>query len=606
MSRIDLGRVVRIATLALCGLVMAGGAGAATLTGVNVTSEGDVTTIRIAIDESVEFDHFTLADPSRFVLDCIGVSDVSVDAMPVGTGRAKAIQADVWKGAGDHAVTRIMVDLKGTTEAVVTEDESGLTVVLRPGGGNVWSTSPDQPEVADPANDPKDEDDEFGLTEAEEAFEFTDRVRPNYATDWNRSDEPSVTSYLIEEQASLGSRGGPRVSLDVQGADIYTVLRSISEYSGVNIVMGYDVRSQVTEPVAFHLENVAWGDALEMVLRSSHLWYREEAGIIRVDLEKNIRDEDLNRDSAQRQLEAVMPLTTRIVNVIYADAGELKISVIKSLSDRGMIEHDDRTNSLVVTDIPHRVESTVEMIQHLDSQTPQVEIVAKLIEVDARYSRDLGVFWGVSNLNGGGASGGIATGSNSVVDPAGVVKIGVVKDWGSVNAVLSALEQENKANIISNPRITTVNNRLARILVGQKIPLIVLDEAGNSITQLTTIGITLEVRPHINDNNNITLDMHPEVSDLSSQATVQGGVIINTSEADTRVMVGNGETAVIGGLIRSNEATLERGVPILKDIPILGGLFFKGTSVKKEKRELLIFVTPRIVNSFASGEVGEN
>jgi type II secretory pathway component GspD/PulD (secretin) len=110
------------------------------------------------------------------------------------------------------------------------------------------------------------------------------------------------------------------------------------------------------------------------------------------------------------------------------------------------------------------------------------------------------------------------------------------------------------------------------------------------------------VTPHINDNNRITLDLHPEVSDLSSQATVQGGVIINTSEADTRVMVRNGETAVIGGLIRSNDTSLETGVPILKDIPLLGS-FFKNTSTVKEKRELLIFVTPRIITSF-SAEAG--
>jgi type IV pilus assembly protein PilQ len=137
--------------------------------------------------------------------------------------------------------------------------------------------------------------------------------------------------------------------------------------------------------------------------------------------------------------------------------------------------------------------------------------------------------------------------------------------------------------------------------VGKKIPLIVLDEAGNAVTQLITIGITLRVTPHINDNNRITLDLHPEVSDLAAQATVQGGVIINTSEADTRVMVENGETAVIGGLIRANETTLDRGVPVLKDIPLVGGLF-KNSSNVREKRELLIFVTPRIITTLASSD----
>jgi type II secretory pathway component GspD/PulD (secretin) len=188
-------------------------------------------------------------------------------------------------------------------------------------------------------------------------------------------------------------------------------------------------------------------------------------------------------------------------------------------------------------------------------------------------------------------------GFNEIEDPGLGVRFGLVKSWGEVNATISALEKQNKVNIISNPRITTVNNREARILVGQKIPLIILDEAGNPITQLTVIGITLRVVPHINDQNRITLDLHPEVSDLASGATVQGGVIINTSEADTRVMVGNGETAVIGGLIRTNEVRTKTGVPILMNIPLVGS-FFSQTGSTKAKRELLIFVTPRIIDSF--------
>jgi type IV pilus assembly protein PilQ len=335
-----------------------------------------------------------------------------------------------------------------------------------------------------------------------------------------------------------------------------------------------------------------------MVLRSNHLWYSEENGIIRVDTEENLRKEELERTSADRLIEDVMPLTTRIVQVVYANAAELQAPIQKSLGKRGQIEVDQRTNSLVVTDIPSRVESAVQMIQHLDSQTPQVEIVAKLVDVDARYSKDLGVLWEATGIHSsGGASIEGNAGSGDVANPAGSVRFGLVKSWGAVAGVLKALEQDNKANIISNPRITTVNNREARILVGKKIPLITLDEAGNAVTQLTTIGITMRVTPHINDNNRITLDLHPEVSDLSSQATVQGGVIITTSEADTRVMVGNGETAVIGGLIRSNTTTLNRGVPFLKNLPLIGALF-RQTSEVKEKRELLIFVTPRIINSF--------
>ena len=586
MMQRELGIIKRLVVLTLLGVLAASPVAAATLTGVEVSAEGAVTKIHVTLDEPVEFDHFTLADPARFVLDCIGVTDVAAD-LPGPAGRAIEMQADVWKGAGDHAVTRLMIDLDSPASAQVEATSDGLVITLSPEEETEWLDEPDAGEVE--------------LTPAEEAFEFAQPVRPSYEHDFVRGDTETVYSFMQDEKGGLAAMGGPRVSLDVQGADIYTVLRSISEYSGRNIVMGYDVRSEVASPLSFHLEDVPWGEALETVLRSAHLWYEEENGILRVDTEENLRNERLQRGSASRQLEEVLPLTTRIVNVIYANANELKVSVEKSLSNRGIVEVDYRTNSLVITDIARRVESVAQMVQHLDSQTPQVEIVAKLVEVDARFTRDLGVFWKVGNIHENGVSTALSAGSNKVVDPTGDIRFGVVKDWGNLDLTLSAMEQDNKANIISNPRITTVNNREARILVGKKIPLIVLDEAGNSVTQLITIGITLLVNPHINDNNYITLDMHPEVSDLSSQATVQGGVIINTSEADTRVMVGNGETAVIGGLIRSNETRLERGVPVLKDIPVLGW-FFKGSSTVKEKRELLIFVTPRIISSFASNE----
>jgi type II secretory pathway component HofQ len=156
------------------------------------------------------------------------------------------------------------------------------------------------------------------------------------------------------------------------------------------------------------------------------------------------------------------------------------------------------------------------------------------------------------------------------------------------------LERTNRANIISNPRIVTADNREASILVGKEIPLIVADEAGNPITELTKIGIILRVTPHVNSDGTITMDLHPEVSELSSEATVQGGVIISMSEADTRVIVKDGETAVIGGLMNEVKSTFEKGLPILKDLPVVGSLF-KYQNKTKRKRELIIFITPRIV-----------
>jgi len=197
------------------------------------------------------------------------------------------------------------------------------------------------------------------------------------------------------------------------------------------------------------------------------------------------------------------------------------------------------------------------------------------------------------NVVGGGEH------NTPISDPANRLTFGVFKDWASIEAQLQTLEQNRKANIISNPRITTVQNREAKILVGQKIPLIVQDVAGNPVSQLQTIGIQLKVTPQLTDDKRIIMDLHPEVSDLSTQSTVQGGVIINTSEADTRVMVDDGQTAVIGGLIRTNESSVRRGVPFLMDVPLVG-LLFSSTSTTRQNRELIIFITPRLIEPVAS------
>jgi type IV pilus assembly protein PilQ len=309
-----------------------------------------------------------------------------------------------------------------------------------------------------------------------------------------------------------------------------------------------------------------------------------------------LRKEEMDRRTAERSQEELLPLETRILPVNYANSKEMARSVEKTLTKRGHIEVDDRSNSLIVTDIADRLDQVDAMVRNLDTRTPQVEIVARLVDVDVSSTRDLGIEWGVHNLDlfDAGVSENVDINAADVTNPAALARLGTIKSFASIDARLQALESQNKANIISNPRITTVNNREASVVVGKQIPLIVQDFAGNAVTQLTTIGIKLNVTPHINTGNRITMDVHPEVSDLASQATVQGGIIINTTMADTRVMVNDGETAVIGGLIRSNESTTRRGVPVLMDVPLLGNLF-RSTSTTKQKRELLIFVTPKIL-----------
>ena len=430
----------------------------------------------------------------------------------------------------------------------------------------------------------------------------------------------AVISAPVAAQSSAGSTVGlvrtstGSFSLDVDGADLRTVLRAISEFSGRNIVLGQNAKGVVRITV----KNVPWQDALKAVLRANGLDYVEDGAVIRVDDAGKLNAEKVERETANARTLELVPLETRIVKLNYANASELTTPLAATLSKRGSIQTEKRTNSLIITDLPSNLDMVAQLAGQLDSETPQIEITAKLVDVDAGMVNSIGIEWnhgiGKSEFVGDAAgqpiqlrpaispNGSAILGSRvdaGVAGPAGRINIGLFRNFGDLEASLQFLASTNKANIISNPRITTVDNREAKIIVGQKIPLIVQDVAGNPVSQLQTIGIQLRVTPHLTSEKKIIMDLHPEVSDLASGATVQGGLIINTSEADTRVMVDDGQTAVIGGLIRTNETTVIRGVPYLKDIPLLG-MLFSSKSVSKANRELIIFVTPRIVASLSA------
>ena len=532
----------RIAAL-LAGLLLAAApAFAATVKSVSMKEAGSATQVIIEADGPINFHDFTLESPDRIIVDCPGSTLAFTERTWSGRDgtSVKNVRASEM-GWGKEAGARIVVDL--TRPASYALSSVGNNLVLA-----VETQQPSSKDAATPAPAP----------------------------------EP--------ESADRGD--GRRMSLDVQSAEIQTVLRSLSEFSGKNIVASKEVKGEVT----LRLRNVPWRHALDIVLKAQGLGMVESGQTIVVSNLETLRKEALERRTAERTQEELLPLSTRILPVNYANSKEMAKSVEKTLTKRGHIEVDERSNSLIVTDIDERLDQIESMVRNLDTKTPQVEIVARLVDVDVATTRSLGIDWSVNNMDIGdaGISENIAVKAADVTNPAGTIKIGTVKGFGSIEATLQALETQNKANIISNPRITTVNNREASVVVGQQIPLIVQDFAGNAVTQLTTIGIKLNVTPHINSGNRITMDVHPEVSDLASQATVQGGIIINTTMADTRVMVNDGETAVIGGLIRSNESSTKRGVPVLMDIPLVGNLF-RSTSTTKQKRELLIFVTPKIL-----------
>ncbi|KPJ60777.1 MAG: hypothetical protein AMJ46_04720 [Latescibacteria bacterium DG_63] len=539
--------IMTMCALFLCAAPL-GGSQLCQVQKVSITDRGNVTEIAISASAPLSYKDFTLPNPPRIVIDCLdAIHAVSSPVEMISGNSVIGIRTSQWKTEPDRNITRIVIDLVAESSYSVSSTNGGLVVVV-------------------------------GKQEGEAQADASEQVG----------------------YGNLPPGAGEMVSLDVQGADINTVLRTLSEFSGRNIVANKEVEG----PVTVRLKSVHWRNALEIILTTQGLSYVEEEGIIRVATAEELREEEIAKQTAERKKEDLLPLEVRRVKIDFANVAELKQSLDKMLTRRGHIETDQRTNSLIVTDIASRIEAVESLARELDSMTPQVEITAEMVDIDVSVARELGIIWSANELDIGKQGVDENVSMNApVLDPVGTIRIGAVRDYGTLSATLQALEIQNKADIISNPRITTVDNREASILVGKEIPLIVQDEAGNPVTEMKKVGITLRVTPHINSETEITLDLHPEVSDLASQATVQGGVIINTTEADTRVIVKNGETAVIGGLIRENITSVKRGVPILQSIPLLG-YFFRSTSDTKSKRELLIFITPKIVaaESLSSAE----
>jgi type IV pilus assembly protein PilQ len=375
-----------------------------------------------------------------------------------------------------------------------------------------------------------------------------------------------------------GSAG--RISMNVEESDIRAVLRSISEFSGMNIVAGSEVKGTVT--VLLH--DVPWREALDNILKMNDFVAAEEFGIIRVSTHKDFE-----------QARKMENLRTAVYQVMYARAEQLQTVLSKLLSDRGKAQADIRANTLIVSDIPSVITSMDSIIKALDRPTAQVLIESKFVEVDMNTSREIGVNWSAGNLANpsvntrAGASAAIG-----VTNPAGSFTFGKLVNGVDVNATISTLESERKAEVLSQPSVLINDNEQAVILSGKRIPINVLDKAGNLVTQFYDVAVKLTVTPHINPDNEVLMALNPEVSDLSGEATVAGGIIILTSEVNTTLLVKDGETVVIGGVIRSKDGKLTKQVPLLHAIPLFGRLF-SYTAKTLDKTEILVFVTPHVI-----------
>jgi type IV pilus secretin PilQ/predicted competence protein len=411
---------------------------------------------------------------------------------------------------------------------------------------------------------------------------------------------------------------GEKISLDFQDADINDILRLIAEVGKVNIIAGGDVQGKITT----RMTDVPWDQALDVILKINGLAQERSGNIIRVaPLEKftNERQERLKAQITEVQAE---PLVTRIVPANYAAAKDLRPNLEKLLSKRGTMIIDARTNTMIITDTQGSLDAVLALIEKLDRPTPQVMIEARIVESSRNFLRELGVQLGLAysqitdktfpnriDVRGGvpaaGNSGGLSpptAPANFLLDLPAAVALGqggaigfsLASIGGAIlDAQLSALESSGRGKIISSPKIATLDNTEAQIQSGRKIPVATVSAEGTK-TEFVDANITLKVTPHVTPNEFIGMKITATKNEADFTQQVNGIPTITTREANTDMLVKDGDTVVIGGLYRRTIQSSRAGIPGLSSLPIIGYLFRKERQ-QDDSDELLIFLTPRII-----------
>ncbi|HYJ93382.1 MAG TPA: type IV pilus secretin PilQ, partial [Vicinamibacterales bacterium] len=408
---------------------------------------------------------------------------------------------------------------------------------------------------------------------------------------------------------------GNPVSLDFQGADLRAVLRTFSEISGLNLVI--DPTIQGTVDVA--LRDVPWDQALDIILRANKLGYVVDGTIVRVAPLTVLAEEESQRRklSDEQALAGELRVLTRSLS--YARAEDLRQLLTQTvLSQRGSIQFDQRTNTLIINDLPDRLERASGLLTTLDRPEPQVEIEARIVQTTRDFARNLGVQWGIgARASGdlgntlplsfpnqaavggrtGAASGpdGTASMVNLGVSPATSaigVALGAVNGAVNLDVALTALESTGQGRILSTPRVSTQNNVEAEITQGVQIPIQTV--ANNTVTvTFRDAALTLRVTPQITATNTVIMRISVENASPDFSRAINGIPPIDTQRALTQVLVGDGDTTVIGGIYVSREQASQDRTPGLHRIPLLGWLFQRN-EFSDESRELLIFITPKI------------
>ncbi len=447
-----------------------------------------------------------------------------------------------------------------------------------------------------------------------------------YQTDqtFTISVKPITGAELDRKRKEKFQYTGEKLSLNFQDIEVRSVLQLIADFTELNLVASDTVRGRIT----LRLQNVPWDQALDLILKTKGLDKRKVGNVMLVAPADEIAAREKLELESQKQVKELAPLRTEYLTVNYAKAKEVADLVTQSgfMSERGTITVDERTNVMLIQDTSDNIDEVRFMLEQLDIPVKQVMIEARLVIARSDAAEELGVKWGVSqytnpptsstgavvNGSAAGISDSLDNGAIEIGDSALALDLGVVSseasrialgyfdvDHGLVDLELSALESDGRADIVSTPKVLTADQQTAKIQSGTEVPYQEASSSGATSTSFKEAVLSLEVTPQITPDGRIIMDL--KVNQDSVGEIFNGVPSIDTNEIETSIIVDNGQTVVLGGVFRSEDVEAVVKTPFLGDLPVLGRLF-RRTTKSNQKAELLVFITPRIMNDVLSAQ----
>lgn len=557
-------------------------------------------TIVIEASAPITYQVRTNADTNQFIIEVAGAT------LPASLKRpyilkefdAAFAQINAYQNPGS-TTARIVIQLKsGGTEPVVQAEANSLVVI--PGSPAATMEVAVTPPGAEP------------VTEGDGSSPKGSMIDEKAAA----ADEKTLGARNLDEFLTGSSRfyGAP-ISVEVTDQDVRDVLNFVAAESGLNLIITEDVQGKVT----MKLRGIPWDQALITIMQAKKLGYVRQGTVVRISTLNSLQQENNAAKQILESQKTIAPLRVKVIPVSYAEVGQLEGKVKPFLTrGRGEIVTDGRTSTLIITDTEDVLERVSRLVKELDIPPAQVMIEGKIVEAQDTFTQTLGLNWSMSGspliigpgkgINGSDltmnqqlAVTNLNTASSGVAGNLGLaLRVGRFDVIGDISAALSLAEQDSMVKILSSPRVVTMNKTKASISQkGQVIFVNVLRDAQGQTTRSAAskdFSLKLEVTPQITAVGSVILEVNVKREFPGSVVDAASGARpINTREADTKVLVADGQTAVIGGIYSSDNTTTETGVPWLKDIPVLGWLF-KSRQRADNRNELLIFLTPKILN----------